>query len=48
MSIPIVLTANQLNPDELRELAAQLGAEAYIPKSTEFEDAIPEIKKIFF
>jgi CheY-like chemotaxis protein len=48
MTIPIVLTANQLSPDELRELAAQLGAEAYIPKSTEFEDAIPEIKKIFF
>ena len=47
MSIPIVLMANQLSPDELRELAAQLGAEAYIPKSTEFEGAIPEIKKIF-
>jgi len=47
MSIPIVLMANQLSPDELRELAAQLGAEAYIPKSAEFEGAIPEIKKIF-
>jgi len=47
MSIPIVLTANQLNPDQLRELASQLGAEAYIPKSAEFEEAILEIKKIF-
>jgi CheY-like chemotaxis protein len=47
MSIPIVLTANQLSPDELRELAAQLGAEAYIAKSAEFEEAIPKIKKIF-
>jgi len=47
MAIPIVLTANQMNSDELRELAAQLGAEAYITKSAEFEEAIPEIKKIF-
>jgi CheY-like chemotaxis protein len=47
MAIPIVLTANQMSSDELRELAAQLGAEAYITKSAEFEEAIPEIKKIF-
>jgi CheY-like chemotaxis protein len=47
MSIPIVLTANQMSPDELKELAEQLGAEAYIPKSSELEGAIPEIKKIF-
>jgi CheY-like chemotaxis protein len=47
MSIPIVLMANQLSQDELRELAAQLGAEAFIPKSAEFKGAIPKIKKIF-
>jgi CheY-like chemotaxis protein len=47
MSIPIVLTANQLNPDELKELAVKLGAEAYIPKSEGFEEVIPKIKKIF-
>jgi len=47
MSIPIVLTANQMSPDELKELATQLGAEAYIPKSAELEGAIPELKKIF-
>jgi len=47
MSIPIVLTANQLSPDELRELAAQLGAEAYVTESDEFKEIIPEIKKIF-
>jgi CheY-like chemotaxis protein len=46
MSIPIVLMANQLSPEELRELAAQLGADAFISKSSEFEEAIPEIKKI--
>jgi len=47
MSIPIVLTANQLSPDELRELATQLGAEAYVTESAEFEEVIPQIKKIF-
>jgi CheY-like chemotaxis protein len=46
MSIPIVLTANQLSPDKLKELANQLGAEAYITESGEFEEIIPEIKKI--
>ena len=48
MSIPIVLMANLLSPEELREVAAQLGGEDYIPKSSEFEEAIPKIKKIFF
>jgi CheY-like chemotaxis protein len=47
MSIPIVLTANQLNSDDLKELASKLGAEAYIPKSEEFEEVIPKIKEIF-
>jgi CheY-like chemotaxis protein len=47
MSIPIVLTANQLSPDELKELAARLGAEAYITESDGFEEIIPEIEKIF-
>ncbi|MGD9346544.1 MAG: response regulator [Candidatus Aminicenantes bacterium] len=47
MSIPVVLTANQLSSDELKELVAQLGAEAYIPKSADLEGAIPELKKIF-
>ena len=47
MSIPIVLTANQMGPEDLKELAAKLGAEAYIAKSTGFEEAIPKIKKIF-
>lgn len=46
MSIPVVLTANQLSVDELKELASQLGAEDYIPKSREIERAIPKIKKI--
>ena len=47
MSIPVVLTANQLNPDELKELATTLGAEAFIPQSEGFEEVIPKIKKIF-
>jgi CheY-like chemotaxis protein len=47
MSIPVVLTANQLSQDELRELAAQLGAEAYITESADFEESIRQIKKIF-
>jgi DNA-binding response OmpR family regulator len=47
MSIPIVLTANQLNPEELKELAAKLGAEAFVPQSEGFEEAIPKIKKFF-
>jgi CheY-like chemotaxis protein len=47
MSIPIVLTANQLNQEDLEELAEKLGAEAYIPKSEELEEGIPKIKKIF-
>lgn len=47
MSIPVVLTANQLNPDELKELATILGAEAFIPQSEGFEEVIPKIKKIF-
>ncbi len=47
MSIPIVLTANQMGPEDLKELAAKLGAEAYIAKSAGFEEAIPKIKKIF-
>jgi CheY-like chemotaxis protein len=47
MSIPIVLTANQMVPEDLKELAANLGAEAYIAKSAGFEEAIPKIKKIF-
>jgi CheY-like chemotaxis protein len=45
-SIPIVLTANQWNSEDLQELAAKLGAEAYIPKSEEFEEVISKIKKI--
>jgi CheY-like chemotaxis protein len=47
MSIPIVLTANQLDPDELKDLASKLGAEAFISKSDGFDKAIPKIKKIF-
>jgi CheY-like chemotaxis protein len=47
MSIPVVLTANQLSPDELKELAAQLGAEAYVTESDGLEEIIPEIEKIF-
>jgi twitching motility two-component system response regulator PilH len=47
MSIPIVLTANQLDPDELKKLATRLGAEAYVPQSEGFEEVIPKIKKIF-
>ncbi len=46
-SIPIVLTANQMNPEELKDLASMLGAEAFIPKSDAFDTAIPKIKKIF-
>ena len=47
MSIPIVLTANQLNPEELKELTSKLGAEDFIPQSGGIEDVIPKIKKIF-
>jgi CheY-like chemotaxis protein len=44
-SIPIVLMASQLTPEELKDVAAQLGAEDYISRLFEFAEVDLKIKK---
>lgn len=45
-SIPIVLIASQLTPEELKEVADQLGAEDYVPQLFEFAEVDRKIKKV--
>jgi len=45
MSIPIILMASQLSPEELKEIAAQLGAEDYLPHLFEFDEVDRKIKE---
>lgn len=45
--IPVVLTANQLSSEELKDLAEQLGAEGFIPSSFKFEEVTQKIRRIF-
>jgi DNA-binding response OmpR family regulator len=45
-SIPIILMASQLTPEELREIASQLGAEDYVDHLFEFAEVDRKIKKV--
>jgi len=45
-SIPIILMAAQLSPDEVKKMAAQLGAEDYLPHLFEFDEVDRKIKKV--
>jgi len=45
-SIPIILMASQLSPEELKEIAAQLGAEDYLPRLFEFDEVNRKIRDV--
>jgi CheY-like chemotaxis protein len=45
-SIPIILMASKLTEEELKEVAAQLGAEDYVPRLFEFAEVDRKIKKV--
>jgi len=45
-SIPVILMASQLKPEELREIASQLGAEDFVPHVFEFAEVDRKIKKV--
>ena len=45
-SIPIILIASQLTPEELKEVAGQLGAEDYVSQLFEFAEVDHKIKKV--
>ena len=45
-SIPIVLMASQLMPEELKEIAGRLGAEDYVSQLFEFAEVDRKIKKV--
>jgi len=45
-SIPIILMASQLSPEELKEIADQLGAEDFIAHLYEFTEVDRKIKKV--
>ena len=44
-SIPIILIASQLAPEELREIAKKLGAEDFVPHLFEFAELDRKLKK---
>jgi len=45
-SIPIILMASQLSSKELKNMAAQLGAEGYLPHLFEFNEVDRKIRKV--
>jgi response regulator RpfG family c-di-GMP phosphodiesterase len=45
-SIPVILMASQLTPEELKEIADHLGAEDYVGRLFEFDEVDRKIKKV--
>ena len=45
-SIPIILMASQLTPEELKKITGQLGAEDYVAHLFEFDEVDRKIKKL--
>lgn len=45
-SIPVILMASHLNPEELKKVADQLGAEDYVAQLFEFAEVDRKIKKV--
>jgi CheY-like chemotaxis protein len=45
-SIPVILMASELSPEEIKKTADRLGAEEYIPRLFEFDEIDRKIKKV--